>query len=225
MGVFAVVRAVTSRVIMTHPTATALWRSSFVASYVAAGVHSYWRRPGSRLGPLVAGVGFLYSLASLNASGAPLAYTLGMVVWVAVVVYLAYVYLCFPPGRLESRLERGFIVAVVLSTAVVWALILTLSPTLPSGGAFTDCGSRCPPNALQVVNGHAQTGEALNTTFNILTMIALIGIAMLIFNKARSASYISRVVERQEAGATPALAFHPGSRTGVLRWRRSASAR
>jgi hypothetical protein len=94
--------------ILNHPTATALWRSSFVASYVAAGVYSYWRRPGSRLGPLVAGVGFLYGLASLNASGAPLAYTLGMVVWVAVVVYLAYVYLCFPRGRLESRLERGF---------------------------------------------------------------------------------------------------------------------
>jgi signal transduction histidine kinase len=178
--------------ILNHPTVTALWRSSFVASYVAAGIYSYWRRPESRLGPLVAGVGFLYSLASLNASGAPLAYTLGMVVWVAVVVYLACVYLCFPRGRLESRLERGFIVAVVLSTAVVWALILTLSPTLPPGGAFTDCGSRCPPNALQVVDGHPQTGEALKTTFNILTTIALIGIAMLIFNKARSASYISR---------------------------------
>jgi signal transduction histidine kinase len=178
--------------ILSNPTATAIWRSAFVASYVAAGIYAYWRRPDSRLGPLVAGVGFLYSLASLNASGAPLAYTLGMVVWVTVIVYLAYVYLCFPRGRLESGLERGSIAALVVSTAVVWTLILTLSPTLPPGGFFTDCRTRCPPNALQVVDGHAQLGAALNTAFNILTTIALIGIALLIFNQARSAAYISR---------------------------------
>jgi signal transduction histidine kinase len=178
--------------ILRDPTATALWRSAFVASYVGVGLYSCWRRPDSRLGPLVAGAGFLYSLASLNASGAPLAYTLGMVVWVTVIVYLAYVYLCFPRGRLESRLERGFVIGLVVSTAVVWALILTLSPTLPTGGPFTDCGTRCPANALQVLSGHAETGQALNTTFNVLTTIALIGLAMLIFNKARSAAYISR---------------------------------
>jgi signal transduction histidine kinase len=178
--------------ILTDRAGTALWRSAFVASYVAAGIHLYWRRPDSRIGPLVAGAGFLYSVASLNASGAPLAYTLGMVVWVSVIVYLAYVYLCFPRGRLESPLERAFILGLVISTGAVWGLILTLSPTLPPGGSFTDCGARCPPNALQIISGDAATGQALNTAFNVLTTIALIGIAMLIFNKARSAAYISR---------------------------------
>lgn len=178
--------------ILIHPVETALWRSAFVASYIGVGLYSWWRRPESRLGPLVAGVGFVYSAASLNASADPLAYTLGMVLWITTIVYLAYVYLCFPRGWLESRLERGFILALVLSTAVVWALILALSPTLPPGGSFSDCGSRCPPNALQMVAGHDAVEGALSTAFNVVTTIALIGIAMLIFNKARSAASISR---------------------------------
>jgi signal transduction histidine kinase len=178
--------------ILYAPAETAVWRSAFVASYIAVGVYSWWRRPESRLGPLVAGVGFLYGVASLNAAAAPLAYTLGMVVWISVIVYLAYVFLCFPRGRLESRIERNFILALVVSTAVVWGLILALSPDLPRGGPFTNCGSRCPPNALQIVSGNAATGDALNTAFNVLTTMSLIGLAMLIWGKARSAAYISR---------------------------------
>lgn len=178
--------------IFRDPTGAALWRSAFVASYVGVGVYSYWRRPESRLGPLVAAVGFLYSLASLNASGASLAYTIGMVVWVAVIVYLAYVYLCFPRGRLESPMERAFIVGLVGSTAVVWGLILVLSPTLPPGGSFTDCGTNCPHNALQIAHGGTEIALALNTAFNVLTTISLIGIAMLIFNKARGSAYLAR---------------------------------
>ena len=45
---------------------------------------------------------FIYAGVSLNASGAPLAYTLGMVVWVAMVLYVMYMYLCVPRGWLES---------------------------------------------------------------------------------------------------------------------------
>jgi signal transduction histidine kinase len=147
---------------------------------------TWWRRPESRFGPLLAGVGFSYSVASLNASAASLAYTIGMVIWAAVIVYLAYVYLCFPRGRLESRIERVFMRVLVVSTAAVWAAILVISPTLPVGGSFNDCGARCPGNALQIVSGYAGTGAVLKTTFNIVFTISLIGIAMLIFNKARS---------------------------------------
>ena len=169
-----------------------VWQASFVASYVAVGVYTWWRRPESRLGPLVVGAAFLYSVTCLTASGAPLAYTLGMVVWAAVIVYLPYVYLCFPRGWLESRLERGFILAFALSTALVWGLILALSPTLPPGGDFTDCGTRCPQNALQIVSAHAATGVALNTAYSVVTTIFLIGIAMLIFHKERSSAHLRR---------------------------------
>lgn len=178
--------------IVGSPVATAVWRGAFVGSYIAVGTYTWWRRGDSRLGPLVAGAGFLYSVASLNASGNSLAYTLGMVVWAAVIVYLAYVFLCFPLGWLGSAVERTFVAVYAASTALVWSLILALSPTLPPGGPFTDCGSRCPHNALQIVDGSAATGAALNVAFSVVSTISLIVLAMLIFNKARSSASLQR---------------------------------
>ncbi|HJS96774.1 MAG TPA: ATP-binding protein [Solirubrobacteraceae bacterium] len=134
----------------------------------------------------------MYSLASLNASGTALLYTIGMVVWAAVIVYLAFVFLCFPQGRLGTLIERGFVTAYATSVALVWALILVLSPTLPPGGPFTDCGDRCPHNALQIFDASAATGAALDVAFSVVTTIALIVLAMLIFNKARSSASLRR---------------------------------
>jgi signal transduction histidine kinase len=170
----------------------ALWRSGIVAAYVAVGVHTWWRRPESRLGPLVAALGFMYAATSFAGSEVAVVYTLGMVVWAAAIVYSAYVYLCFPRGRLESALERRFLLLFALSTALVWAFILALSPTLPPGGSFVSCGTRCPPNALQLVGGQAATGAVLTAAFHIVVSVSTIGVAMLIVNKARSSSYSRR---------------------------------
>jgi signal transduction histidine kinase len=115
-----------------------------------------------------------------------------MVVWATVIVFLAYVFLCFPQGRLGAALERGFIAAYAASIALVWVLILILSPTLPPGGPFTDCGSRCPHNALQIVDAPPATGAALNVAFSVVSTISLIVLAMLIFNKARSSASLRR---------------------------------
>ena len=184
--------AVANSPILLDPRGDWPWRSLIVASYVAVGAYTWWRRPESRLGPLVAGIGFLYSTTLLNASGAPLAYTLGMVLWAAMIVYSGYVFLCFPRGRLESRLERGLILGFVFGTALIWGLILALSPTLPPGQDFANCGMQCPHNALQIVSGHAATGVALNTAWEVVSTISVIGIAMLIFNKARSPAHLRR---------------------------------
>ena len=184
--------AVANSPILVDRTSDVIWRTLFVSAYVAVGAYTWWRRPQSQLGPLVAGAGFLYSVTSLNASKAPLAYTIGMVVWAVYIVYVGYLYLCFPRGRLESKLERGFILAFVLSAVVVWGLILLVSPTLPAGGDFTNCGTACPDNALQIVSGHADTGVALLTAADIVFTIGAIGVAMLVFNKARSPSHLRR---------------------------------
>ena len=184
--------AVANSPILVDRAADVLWRSLFVSAYVAVGAYTWWRRPASPLGPVVAGAGFLYAVTSLNASGVPLAYTFGMVAWAGYIVYVGYLYLCFPRGRLESALERGFILAFALSTFVVWGLILLLSPTLPAGGDFTNCGTDCPPNALQIVTGHPNIGLALTSASDIVFSIAAIGLAMLVFNKARSPSHLRR---------------------------------
>jgi signal transduction histidine kinase len=182
--------AVARSPILVDPMSVAIWRSLVVALYVAVGLYTWWRRPDNRLGALLVGNGFLYAATSFNASGASPAYTLGMVMWAVYVVYTAYVLLSFPRGRLESRLERAFIRAYALSTAVLTGLTLALSPTFPAAGAFNDCGTRCPANAL--VGGDADIGAALNTAASVVFTIALIGLTMLLFNKARGSGPVLR---------------------------------
>ena len=176
--------AVARSPILVDPKSVSIWRALVVASYVAVGLYTWWRRPDGRFGPLLVGNGFLYAATSFNASGASPAYTLGMVMWAVYVVYTAYVLLSYPGGRLESRLERAFIRAYALSTAVLWRLNLALSPTFPGAGSFNDCGTRCPGNALG--GGDAVIGTALNTAASIVFTIALIGLTMLLFDKARA---------------------------------------
>jgi signal transduction histidine kinase len=140
----------------------------------------------------MAAFGFLCAGYSLVASSNEVLFTLGMVVSAAIIVALAYVVLCFPSGRLESRLERWFMAAFALSVALLWALILALAPTLPPGGSEVECGTRCPDNAFAIVSGQLEPGKALGTTLNIVVTIGLIGVAMLMFNKARSSSLLRR---------------------------------
>jgi signal transduction histidine kinase len=140
----------------------------------------------------MAALGFLYLGFVLSASSNEVDFTVGMVVWAAGIVSTAYVLLCFPSGRLESGLERWFMVGFALSTAVLWVLILALAPKLPRAELEIACGPRCPANGLQVVNGHAGAGRALGTALSVVFTIAPIGVAMLIFNKARSRSRLRR---------------------------------
>jgi signal transduction histidine kinase len=182
--------AVARSPILVDRMSRSIWRGVIVALYVAVGLYAWWRRPESRLGPLLVGNGFLYAATSFDASGAAPAYTVGLVMWAVYVVYTAYLLLSYPRGRLESRLARGFIGAYALSTAVVWSLILGLSPTFPGAGAFNDCGTSCPANPL--VGGDAVVGTALNTAASTVFTIGLIGLTMLLFDKARASGPVSR---------------------------------
>lgn len=182
--------AVARSPILVDPMSLSIWRGLVVALYVVVGLYTWWRQPDSRLGPLLVGNGFLYAATSFNASGASAAYTFGMVLWAVYVVYTAYLLLSYPRGRLESRLERAFIRAYAVSTAVLTGLNLALSPTFPAAGAFNDCGTRCPGNAL--VGGDAVIGTALNTAASTVFTIGLIGLTMLLFNKARASRPVLR---------------------------------
>src|SRR5262249_34085905 len=124
--------------ILYRPTGTGLVRGLFVAAYVAAGAYTWWRRPASRLGPLLAAIGLVYALTTLNASGDGVVFTLGMVAWACWVASLAYLALCFPRARPGSRAERAFARAVWLATGALWTLILLFGEKLPKGGELVE---------------------------------------------------------------------------------------
>src|SRR5215831_7439123 len=138
--------------VLVSPTTTAIVRGLYVGAYVAAGAYTWWRRPASLTGPMIAGVGLIFALTTLNGSGDPAAHTVGMTLWAGLLVLLAYVYLAFPRSRLGSPVERSLVVGYAAFAMVTWGAVLVFSDKLPIGAAFTDCGDRCPHNAFQLVD-------------------------------------------------------------------------
>jgi signal transduction histidine kinase len=171
---------------VAHAHATAVAKGLLVAAYVGVGAYTWWRRPASRLGPLIAGAGFLYAATSLAAIDRPLPFTLGRLALAVLVVYLVYLFVGFPRGRLHTPLERRFVAAVAAISALLWLVVLALAARLPHGGPASDCTTRCPANALQLVG----TGHAVSTGLGLATSVstALIVVAMiaLLARKART---------------------------------------
>jgi signal transduction histidine kinase len=171
---------------VAHSQATAVAKATLIATWVAVGVYTWWRRPSSRLGPLLAGAGFVYTACSLATVDRPLPFTLGRVALAGLVVYLVYLFAGVPRGRLQTTLERRFVAVAAALSALLWALVLVLSDRLPHGGPVTDCTTRCPGNALQLV----QTGHAVSTGLgiatNAVTALLLVGMIALLARKAAS---------------------------------------
>ena len=90
--------------------------------YVTAGVIAWWRRPASRLGPLMVagGLASAFSGWQLAESAAP--YTFGAAFDIVPAALFLHVCLAFPDGRLRSRFE-GVLVGVAYTSAVGLQLV------------------------------------------------------------------------------------------------------
>jgi signal transduction histidine kinase len=88
----------------------ALWAWTTVA-YILCGMFAWWRRPASRIGPLMIVSGFVCYLVTLSWTTSDIPYTAGQAFdklpWVAFLL----VFLAFPTGRLNGRYERSLVVA------------------------------------------------------------------------------------------------------------------
>jgi hypothetical protein len=183
---------VTRSSVLVQPYSNGILRGLIVASYAAVGAYTWWRRPASRLGLLIAGTGLAFALTSLDASARPLEYSLGRATLAMTAVLLGYVALCFPRDRLGSQFERRFLAGLVVATTLSWALALALAERLPPAGAFARCAGRCPRNAFQLVGASAATTRTIAILANGITVIAFVVIAVALVRKARSPSRLRR---------------------------------
>ena len=74
-----------------------------ILSYVLSGLVAWWRRPESRLGPLMIAAGFFTLLASISSSNSVLVFTIGQTFDLIPFAAFMHVFLAFPTGRLRSR--------------------------------------------------------------------------------------------------------------------------
>src|SRR5688572_18195676 len=79
--------------------------------YVLAGLVAWWRRPESRFGPLMIAVGLVSFVPTLAWANAAVPITIGEAFDGLPPVLFLHVFLAFPSGRLERRLERAVVAA------------------------------------------------------------------------------------------------------------------
>ncbi len=142
---------------------------------ITVGVVMTRRRPDSNFGLLLAAAGFAWFLAAWNnpGAGSALVFTVGLVLYAAVLPLAAHAALSYPVGQLGSQLERG-----VLTVTYVGALVLLgIGSTLVSDPAEEGC-SFCPNNLLSVVSAPS-VSNALNRAGTWVVLTGAVGLAVL----------------------------------------------
>jgi signal transduction histidine kinase len=86
-------------------------------SYVLCGLVAWWRRPGSRLGPLMVAAGFATSVSNLAWSNHPVVQAIGLILDLIPLIVFMHVFVAFPDGRLSTRFDRflvgcGYLVSI-----------------------------------------------------------------------------------------------------------------
>jgi signal transduction histidine kinase len=135
---------------LVRPVAAALYWGYLVAAPMAIGLYWWMRRPASRFGPLLIGLGALTWIAAWQGADTPVIFNLGVLAEGPFWLMTMYLFLAFPMGRVEPRAARWIFGAMafgVLAFFYPWALS---SPVIAGGGPLTRCAPGCPENALQV---------------------------------------------------------------------------
>jgi signal transduction histidine kinase len=134
--------------------------------YILAGLIAWWRRPDSRFGPLMIAAGFAIFLSSLQWANEAVPYTVGLAFDLLPAALFLHVFLAFPSGRLQRRLEvlAG---AAAYSAAVGLQLVKMLL-----GGVVAD-------NLLGVVTERAAANTVQDVQLLVLSALSLAGIGLL----------------------------------------------
>lgn len=154
-------------------------------AFIASGLVASARRPDSRFGWLLAGVGYAWLLSALSEANAALPFTLGLFlnsVWIAFFVHAVLVY---PDGRLDGRIAKVSAASVyAICTVIQFLAVLWFSPERE----LPDCaGGACPDN-LALVSANHDLAAGLAATQNGLGAVAGVGTLIVLIRRWRKAS-------------------------------------
>jgi|SoiMetStandDraft_2_1073263.scaffolds.fasta_scaffold00115_8 signal transduction histidine kinase len=149
------------------------------AAYVLCGLLAWSRRPESRFGLLLVAAGFANFLSTLSWTTSSVLYTFGQALDFLPPILFLHVFLAFPTGRLETRLERGIVV-----TGYTAAISLEL---LRMG-----VGGFGPRNLLEVAPSAEIGLWALRAQLLVVGCLCLAGVGMLAVKRRRRGPSLRR---------------------------------
>jgi signal transduction histidine kinase len=149
--------------------------------YILGGLFAWWRRPDSRFGPLMIAAGFAVFASSLQWASAALPYTIGLAFDLLSPSLFIHVFLAFPSGRLERRVER-VVVAAAYSAAIALQFV-----KMVLGGVGGD-------NLLAVVAEPAAANTVQDVQLITLSVLALASVGLLAARRRNAGRPLRRSV-------------------------------
>jgi signal transduction histidine kinase len=148
-------------------------RVLMIALPIAVGLFA-WAQPASaRFGLNLTLTGFVYFLAMLSSSADEIVHSVGRVAGWVVEVWITYMVLSFPTGRLTARHDRVIIALGVLLVGFLYLPTALLSDHYPVPSQWHSCVSDCPANAFQLTGSEPAFVEAWLRPLRELFTVAL----------------------------------------------------
>jgi signal transduction histidine kinase len=85
-------------------------------TYLATGLVTWWYRPANRIGPLMLAFACTWFIGNLGNSGVPFLYSFGTAFEGVNSIFLIWLILAYPTGRLTTWLERAAVVGTAVGT-------------------------------------------------------------------------------------------------------------
>jgi signal transduction histidine kinase len=171
------------------------WAMAIVAaawSFVFAGLFGWWRRPGNRLGPLMAAAGFALLLRQLRYSHDALLFTTFFALGDIGYALVGHSVLAYPTGRVTDRFER-LLVKVGYATVLVFPIATLL---FYDGSAPLIAFDPLPRESLVLVWGNADLVQALQKTLLVVLygVLSVLFIVVIVRRVRRASSRALRVL-------------------------------
>jgi PAS domain S-box-containing protein len=163
-----------------HKVAAALLAVPIGIAFVGSGLYAWLRRPENRTGRLMTLVGFTWFIGALSELNWSMPYTLGSALSGISFIFLAWLVLAFPSGRLGSRLDRRIVaLGFLLVTVGQLGWLMFDSKALACDG--------CPRNAFFVTEG-GTVADAISKVFQGVAFALLIAIVIVLARRWRAAT-------------------------------------
>jgi signal transduction histidine kinase len=104
---------------LVRPGLQALLFNWITIPYLISGSLAWWRRPESRLGPLMIATAFVMALTALQWSSVPALHSFGHLLDMVPSAMFLHVFLAYPTGRLETRPRQVIVIAAYVNVVVL----------------------------------------------------------------------------------------------------------
>ena len=184
LGVLAVVTNATSHHGQLRGLNTGLG-SLIGAAFVVTGLYAWSRRPENRVGRLMVATGITWALSGLVQANAPLFFSIGLLFNPLYIVFVAWLVLVFPDGRVESALARRLLIAGFVDAFVIYGVSVLL------GADTSYISGHVPDNVFAIVHEPGLANVVGNVSAGIGAAIVAV-IVVLAVKRRRQASPVVR---------------------------------